>query len=610
MAQVFTDAQIQEILSLMTQHFSIAQYIGARYVPIFGRKGEESIEWDNSAPYEPLTIVLYQGNSFTSRQYVPTGVDINNNEFWAETGNYNGQMEYLREIVESYKNEAEQIINNTMKKYGVGKKAVIYGDSTINDTTDGERTVNYIATETGIEFTNRAISGTSLYGNSQAFYERIMNAAASDFEGFDFIFIAYGTNDWQASHQIESYGTGTVSFKSRLKDCVDRINVLAPKIKIVFITPVYARRPMVGNSGRTITNINFIGATIENYVNAIVDFCYLNNISCVDLFHTFNVNESNYQEFMVTSETTQHPEYAGVFVHYKQRTKEIIGEIFANQYPYFTPMKYTKQHGSTILGMPYFIDKTKLGNPGQINNFYGTLNVWGADKIKVFNDINFIANSRGNYIETIPFMFTDEMTLSLFNGGGLSILIYIDNVLYCELCYTACCAIYIKGMAGMHSIKIENNSDNSSALNEVNVQMFNGITDFAFEKCANGSGLGWQGLTQAEYQDTFTNSNLFFVCANANEINIYANGATLLRNVAAVNKIVDLPSFVADQQYYFMGGIYRTGTGWMSMPFFVGYNSDRKSAYLACYEPLNEGDRIYLNVNHENVEGCVTYHMN
>ena len=99
MTQVFTDAQIQEILSLMMQHFSVAQYIGARYVPIFGRKGEDSIEWDNSASYEPLTIVLYQGNSYTSRQYVPTGVDILNQEFWANTGNYNAQVEQYRQEV-------------------------------------------------------------------------------------------------------------------------------------------------------------------------------------------------------------------------------------------------------------------------------------------------------------------------------------------------------------------------------------------------------------------------------------------------------------------------------------------------------------------------------
>ena len=75
------------------------QYIGARYVPIFGRKGEESIQWDNTKPYEPLTVVLYQGNSYTSRQFVPEGIDINNEGYWAETGNYNAQIEQYRNEV-------------------------------------------------------------------------------------------------------------------------------------------------------------------------------------------------------------------------------------------------------------------------------------------------------------------------------------------------------------------------------------------------------------------------------------------------------------------------------------------------------------------------------
>lgn len=99
MADTFTPEQISQILEAFFETVGTRQYIGARYVPIFGRKNETSITWDNSAPYEPLTVVLYQGNSFTSRQYVPTGVDIDNTKFWAETGNFNAQIEqYRREV--------------------------------------------------------------------------------------------------------------------------------------------------------------------------------------------------------------------------------------------------------------------------------------------------------------------------------------------------------------------------------------------------------------------------------------------------------------------------------------------------------------------------------
>lgn len=75
---------------------SVREYIGARYVPlILG-------DWDNTKTYEPLSVVLYQGNSFTSRQYVPTNIDINNTDYWACTGNYNAQVEQYRQEVLAY----------------------------------------------------------------------------------------------------------------------------------------------------------------------------------------------------------------------------------------------------------------------------------------------------------------------------------------------------------------------------------------------------------------------------------------------------------------------------------------------------------------------------
>lgn len=74
----------------------VTQYIGARYVPTFGRIGESTIDWENTKEYEPLTIVLHQGNSYTSRQFVPKGIDIGNDDYWALTGNYNAQIEQYR----------------------------------------------------------------------------------------------------------------------------------------------------------------------------------------------------------------------------------------------------------------------------------------------------------------------------------------------------------------------------------------------------------------------------------------------------------------------------------------------------------------------------------
>lgn len=71
------------------------QYIGARYVPVFA----EPIEWDINKPYESLTIVTYQGNSYTSKCAVPGGTDITNSRYWAKTGDYNAQVAEYRAAV-------------------------------------------------------------------------------------------------------------------------------------------------------------------------------------------------------------------------------------------------------------------------------------------------------------------------------------------------------------------------------------------------------------------------------------------------------------------------------------------------------------------------------
>ena len=74
-------------------------YIGNRYVPLFDGA------WDNTKEYEPLTIVEYNGASYTSRTNVPIGAEITNNTFWVCTGNYNAQVEqYRKEVIKECSN--------------------------------------------------------------------------------------------------------------------------------------------------------------------------------------------------------------------------------------------------------------------------------------------------------------------------------------------------------------------------------------------------------------------------------------------------------------------------------------------------------------------------
>ena len=127
-----SDNEIKQIIDEFLNMTTERQYIGARYVPIFGRKNEDSILWDNTAPYEPLTIVLYQGNSYTSRQYVPIGVDIANEEFWANTGNYNAQIEQYRQETQRVHDELEMLEFYSIKPFDTVDDMVNDDDLQVN----------------------------------------------------------------------------------------------------------------------------------------------------------------------------------------------------------------------------------------------------------------------------------------------------------------------------------------------------------------------------------------------------------------------------------------------------------------------------------------------
>lgn len=76
-------------------------YIGARYVPIIGGM------WNRQTEYEPLTIVMYQGSSYTSKTFVPKGTQIDNTTYWVRTANYDEQVEFYRQEVQQYKKDID-----------------------------------------------------------------------------------------------------------------------------------------------------------------------------------------------------------------------------------------------------------------------------------------------------------------------------------------------------------------------------------------------------------------------------------------------------------------------------------------------------------------------
>lgn len=108
-------------------------YVGARYVPKFFANPNGTCEWLGNVPYEPLTIVTYLGNSYTSKVPVPPGIGNPslNPTYWALTGNYSAQVEDYRQEVDVVKNNIEQveaIVDNLQVRKG-NRSVVLLTDS-------------------------------------------------------------------------------------------------------------------------------------------------------------------------------------------------------------------------------------------------------------------------------------------------------------------------------------------------------------------------------------------------------------------------------------------------------------------------------------------------
>ena len=122
-------------------------YVGHRYVPLLMG------EWDKTEMYEGLSIVTHQGDSYTSKKYVPAGIDITNDEYWVVTGNFNAQIEHYRSETERVSNElddfGEQLDGLAETSYvntELGKKA---DTSYVNTELGKKADTSYVNTELG-----------------------------------------------------------------------------------------------------------------------------------------------------------------------------------------------------------------------------------------------------------------------------------------------------------------------------------------------------------------------------------------------------------------------------------------------------------------------------
>lgn len=175
------------------------QYIGARYVPKFYENPDDSSnDWKSGVSYEPLTVVTYLDDSYTSKIAVPASVGnpANNPIYWVKTGNYNAALTALLNRVSTLENDILEINGRPRyifigDSYAIGTNAgVQYGwlaqVKTILGLTEGDNVFSY------------GVGGYGFIGNVGTFEQLLDNAIndISDKDTITDIFVAGGYNDY------------------------------------------------------------------------------------------------------------------------------------------------------------------------------------------------------------------------------------------------------------------------------------------------------------------------------------------------------------------------------------------------------------------------------
>ena len=91
------------------------EYIGARYTPIFA----DPVEWSSARAYEPLTIVTYGNDSYTSKRAVPIGVEITDTEYWVRTSTGNPDISGIDERLMLLGGQIESVDRKYQLKFPV-----------------------------------------------------------------------------------------------------------------------------------------------------------------------------------------------------------------------------------------------------------------------------------------------------------------------------------------------------------------------------------------------------------------------------------------------------------------------------------------------------------
>ena len=319
-------------------------YTGMRYVPVFA----DPPEWSSANSYEPLEIVIHEGNSYTSKTFVPVGIDISNSAYWALTGNYNAQVEQYRQQVQQFDGRitknTEDIAVNTADIANLSEKTsmlahskdfkgsnILYVTDSWGVSTTGvtKPYVNSLGDILGANLTNLSVGSTGyISGGTNNFINRLKAWADSNpgkTGDIDYVMVCGSSNDYpHTSSEIAAAVNQFVSYAL----------TTFPNAQIVVIPQFASNKPAYAS-------VDTADDNLWRKVNAAATVAYYNNLWPRTRFipNTFYAMAFTPASFM--SSDNIHPTQSGHNYLAKWLSEALLGLSNSSNISYTLPLDAT-----------------------------------------------------------------------------------------------------------------------------------------------------------------------------------------------------------------------------------------------------------------------------
>ena len=260
------------------------QYIGARYVPKFYENSAGTAEWRSGVIYEPLTIVTWNGNSYTSKKAVPAeiGDPSSNPAYWVATGLFNEQIAALSGDVDAIETRMDSA-ETTLNRLVAGRKFIFIADSYgTGEGSEGpvnsfiDRCTVALGLTENVDYWKNAVGGASFHGwnGRRSFRSLLEEVTPTDNAYITDVVVCGGINDAATGADLSSNITAMEDFvtyaRGRFPNAVIHVCFLGwttgvnTNLNIVNMSlPAYR---YAGEKGAAFVNLNCLNHDYHNHM--------------------------------------------------------------------------------------------------------------------------------------------------------------------------------------------------------------------------------------------------------------------------------------------------------------------------------------------------------